>query len=119
MSRSAGEVSRKVLENIKVVVSGTSERGKQAVQNMKVALTKIFQWSKTFAKKAFENMRVAPSQVYGTTKSSAAHLVMNIKAIPSKVVGVALSAPESLASAAQPYVHCIIKVVAPHAESVA
>lgn len=62
-------------------------------------------------------------QVYESTKTRATLLVASITAFPkmvtSKIVGAASSTVDSLAIKAQPYVHRIVKVVAPRAESVA
>jgi len=106
------------LENIKVVASRTMGSAMQALENIKVAPTRIFQWSKGFLATALENMRAAPGQLHQTAKNIAARSVDNIKAVGSKVTGVAASTAESLANAGQPYVHRIVKAVAPYAKSV-
>jgi len=118
VSQSASDVSGKTLQNIKLAASRTMESTMQALENIKVAPTRIFQWSKEFLAKGLENMRAAPGQLHQSAKIIAARSVENIKALVSKVTGAAASAGESLANAGQPYVHRIVKAMAPRAKSV-
>jgi len=63
-------------------------------------------------------MRAVPGQLHQSAKIIAARSVENTKALVSKVTGAAASAGESLANAGQPYVHRIVKAMAPRAKSV-
>lgn len=123
MSQNIRTVSGKVVENMKATASNTLERGKHVYETIKVAPAKMAQWSKGFLEKVLKNMRAAPSLVYDTTRNSIACLVENITTASQKTCdkafGIALSGAEALDNATQPFVHRIVKVVAPRAESVA
>jgi len=119
MAARAKEVPAEISENASALSGTISETIQKTFEKVKVAPTAVFQWSKSSAGRVLDKMRFARSQVNKRAKNTVAYSVESMKAVQNKVISASLSRAEALDSAVQPYVHRLVKAVAPSAESIA